>query len=298
MLLRYRRATPEDLSRQWSLLEPERPLFSSEIWNQLRELVVDLLRRERILLCLLEDIQMNRIRFFGASGFVRPEFLHRAVACDGKSVIETAFFQEAEGIPAFMNYKEVAEFNRNADLRLLNFFGTPTDIDPDRPETLTILNHAIEAWNFFHKGFQIREVWYEAANPLMAALQKQVGLRVQREKKLPGGVTVTLFRLTREEALKSGPLWPGSAMISERPRFGFTRVEQKLLEMALLDHSDRDVSLLLNLTTDGVKKRWRSIYSKVMSVEPSLLSSELSGADQRRSLLQFLRRSLEELRPY
>ena len=98
--------------------------------------------------------------------------------------------------------------------------------------------------------------------------------------------------------MKASPSWPSSAMISPCPRFGFTAAEQQLLELALLDHSDRDAAAALNLSADAIKKRWRSIYKKVSQIEAALLPPELNGSDQRRALLQSLRNNLQELRPY
>jgi hypothetical protein len=87
-------------------------------------------------------------------------------------------------------------------------------------------------------------------------------------------------------------------MISPCPRFGFTAAEQQLLELALLDHSDRDAAVALHLSTEAIKKRWRSIYKKVSQIEAALLPPELNGSGQRRALLQSLRNNLQELRPY
>jgi DNA-binding CsgD family transcriptional regulator len=126
----------------------------------------------------------------------------------------------------------------------------------------------------------------------------RVGLRVYRERTLPNGAPLKLFVFTREDALKATPSWPSLARISPRPRFGFTPAEQQLLEFALLDHSDRDAAAALRLSTEAVKKRWRSIYKKVSQIEAALLPPELNGSDQRRALLQSLRNNLQELRPY
>jgi hypothetical protein len=87
-------------------------------------------------------------------------------------------------------------------------------------------------------------------------------------------------------------------MISPRPRFGFTAAEQQLLELALLDHSDRDAAVALDLSTEAIKKRWRSIYRRVSQIELALLPREFNGSGQRRALLQSLRSNLQELRPY
>jgi hypothetical protein len=295
--IRHRRALPQDIARGREILEPERILFSPRTWQLLPELLEDLLARERILLCPLDDVETGHMVGMGGSGFLHLDFLETALASPG-SLIDAAFTAESEGRPAFLNRKQIAEANRAADLRLLNFFGTPQCIGVNHPETLEALGSFAEAWSFYHKGFALREIWTERATPFMIEAVSRIGMRVYRERTLPSGAPSKLFVITREEALKSTPSWPGSAMISQRPRFGFTAAEQQLLELALLDHSDRDAAAALHLSTEAIKKRWRSIYKKVSQIEAAVVPLELNGSGQRRALLQSLRNNLQELRPY
>ncbi len=297
MQIRHRRALPQDIARGREILEPERILFSPRTWQLLPELLEDLLARERILLCPLDDAETGRMVGMGASGFLHPDFLEAALASPG-GLTDAAFTAESAGRQAFLNRKQVAEANRAADLRLMNIFGTPRSADLNDPVALEILGAISEAWTFYHRGFALREVWTERATPFMIEAVSRMGLRVYRERTLPSGAASKLFVFTREEAVKSLPTWPGSAMISPRPRFGFTPAEQQLLELSLLDHSDRDAAAALHLSTEAIKKRWRSIYKKVSQIEAALLPQELNGSGQRRALLQSLRNNLQELRPY
>ena len=297
MQIRHRRALPQDIARAREVLEPERILFSPRTWQLLPGLLDDLLARERILLCTLDDVETGRMVGMGGSGFLHPDFLEAALAGPG-GLIDAAFTAEAEGRPAFLNRKQVADANRAADLRLVNFFGTPQGVDVNHARTLEVFGSFTETWNFYHRGFALREIWMEHAIPFMIEATSRIGLRVYRERTLPSGAPSKLSVMTREEALKSTPAWPGSVMISPHPRFGFTAVEQQLLELALLDHSDREAATALQLSTEAIKKRWRSIYQKVSQIEAALLTPELNGSGQRRALLQSLRNNLQELRPY
>ena len=84
----------------------------------------------------------------------------------------------------------------------------------------------------------------------------RMGLRVYKERTLPSGAPSKLFVITREEAMSRGPTWPGSAMISPPPRFGFTRAEQQLLEFALLCRLLRPrAATALNLSTKGDQEK-------------------------------------------
>jgi hypothetical protein len=308
MQIRYRRGKPNELSGAIRHLEPERLLYSPQVWNQLPELLEDLRSRERILICIAEDVDAGEVVFVGASAFVDPGFLQSALSA-GQGLLDPALAAELSGLPAFLNHKQVADANRREDLRLINFLGVPIWADFNHADASTVLDNlagdpilvgVIEAWWFFHNGFRIREIWLDSVVPLMIQVyQQRFGYQVQMERRLAGGACAKLLRHTREEAANS---WPNSffsaAMLSPAPVLGFTRAEQKLLELALLDCSDREAALELNLTPEAIKKRWRSIYAKISRTDPSLLRSGLAGADQRRAVLQYLRNNLQELRPY
>lgn len=292
MPLRYRRATPAEAREAMFLLAPDRRLFSDDTWRALPELLADLVTRERILLCVLEDSETGQLRFMGGSAFLTEQVLE-AAARSRESVLELALATERQYGRSFLNTRQIALANRRVDLRLLNFFGVPFKLDPHLE-----VGKATEAWNFFHKGFQFRDIWVESADPVQARMMTQIGMRTHRQQTARDGEPFWLFHITREEALTTPASWPASAMLSPPPRLGFTRGQQKLLELALLDWSDRDVAKHLALSEDAVKKRWRAIYARVMTVEPTLLRSDDSGAVQRRTLLQRLRQNLEELRPF
>ena len=297
MQIRCRRATPQDIARSWNLLEPDRPLFPARLWHALPDLLKHLLNLERILLCLLEDIDTGKIIFIGGSAFVQPDFLRYAID-RREGLLAAGFETEARGKAAFLNHKQIAAANRGRDLRLLNFFGVPERVDISDPNMLETVGSMTDAWNFFHRGFGLREIWCDFVVPEMIEFMVRIGLRIEQERTAANGQRAVLLRFTREQALESTPAWPGSAMLSPPPRLGFTRGEQKLLELALLDSSDRDAAEQLKLSTEAVKKRWRSVYAKVARIDPALLRTDVNGADQRRALLQSLRNNLQELRPY
>jgi biotin operon repressor len=127
---------------------------------------------------------------------------------------------------------------------------------------------------------------------------QEVGMSIDRRVSIPGGPTATLMRLTREEAL-ARPYSRFSVMFfPQKPRFRLSAGEQRLIEYALQDVPDDKITQELHLSEDAVKKRWRSIHSKVETVDPRLLEECKSGAGRRKALLHYLKDHLEELRPY
>ena len=134
MPVRYRRAKPEEIPHALRLLEPDRPLFSSSTWTALPQLLKDLLERERILLCVIEEPDSHNLRFVGGSGFLTSTFLRAALDHPTENILELAFAAECAQQPVFLNVKQVAAANRSGDLRLLIFFGTTGSLDPGDPK--------------------------------------------------------------------------------------------------------------------------------------------------------------------
>jgi hypothetical protein len=89
------------------------------------------------------------------------------------------------------------------------------------------------------------------------------------------------------------------------PRIHFSGAEQKVLELALLNESDPEISEDLGVSLDAVKKTWRRAYQRAARAAPQLLGSgeEIDGSssrgvEKRRHLLEYVRIHLEELRPH
>jgi hypothetical protein len=295
MPIRYRRARPEDVSLAWHLVQPDKPLFTSKTWSQLPALWAELVERERILLCAFEDPDSQQIVSIGGFGFVNPGFLQIALAHPAKTVLEQVFAAELEGRPALLNQREVARANRRAELEILNFSAIPNF---DNPNCVLEISMVVDAFQFFVRGFQLRGIWQENAVPQAAEALVTMGYQRFREVRTESGRTATLLHVSRDASLRAVGSWLGSLMVSPPPRFRFTRVEQRLLECALLDVSDRELADYFQISPDAVKKRWRSIYAKATSREPDLFQANLTGADRRRTLLQRIRQNLQEIRPY
>lgn len=298
MQVRYRHGQPGDILRAGKQMEPDRALYSPEIWERLPKLVEDLLRRRRIRICVFEDVDAaSEMVCFGATGFVSPGLLDRALE-SGYGLADFALKVESQGKQVFLNHKQIAEANRRDDLRALTFFGVVPGIDLNDATTQGPLTAIMDGWTFFHRGFSLAEIWFEPATALLAESMAKTGVRMLRERSLPCGTVARVFRLTRSEAADLMPNWPAWIMFTARPRFEFTRAEQQLLELALLDYSDRAAAEEMGVTADAIKKRWRSIYARISRIEPAVFRPEVNGADQRRELLHTLRNNLQEVRPY
>ena len=88
------------------------------------------------------------------------------------------------------------------------------------------------------------------------------------------------------------------------PRFALSASAQRILERAMLLHSDEEIAGQLEISVDAVKKTWRAIYQRVDNVAPRMFGSVVRASnpshrssERRRHLLDYLRTHLEELRP-
>jgi hypothetical protein len=255
-----------------------------------------LISEERAISFVIDDLATRKLCFFGITGFVLPQELQRALAGRASALRQPLLELEASGKPPFLSRRQVAKANTAGNLVLVHLFGCPDTAELDSPRGQEIHRMAYEAFAFSHGGYRIKEFWQEAVVPEAATYAESTGAREVRRRDAMGA-PVRLFRFTREDAVAN----PGHplAYLMKYPaaRFGLTESQQRLLELALLDVSDRDAASMLFVSAAAIKKRWRSIYTRVEHAAPALAGPDVNGADQRRRLLSYLRQHLEELRP-
>lgn len=251
------------------------------------------MQREKITLCVFEELDQKQFFSMGGFGFLRPEFLQAALRNPSQGVLQQAFAAELDFRPAWLNQREIAEGNRLGTLEALAFFATPNFDDPNCTLEIGMI---YDAFTFFVKGFHFRAIWQENSTPQATKALVNGGYTVFREVATESGGTITLLCALSEPTPPLGSFM-ASVIVSPRARFGFSRAEQKLLECALLDFSDREAMEHLAVSADGIKKRWRSIYAKAVIQEPALFPIDVGGADRRRILLNRIRQNLQEIRP-
>ena len=294
MPIRYRRARPPDIQRAWNSVQSEKDLFSAHTWSRLPELLADLVEREKITLCVFEDLDAQHFVCMGGYGFIHPEFLREALKDPTRGVLEQAFAAELDLLPAWLNQREVAQANRLGTLEALAFFATPDFDDPNCP---VLIGMIFDAFPFFLKGFHFRAIWQENVSSRATEALMHTGYSRYRQVENKSGDPITLLCASSESGAPLGSFL--ASIVNSSPiRFPFTRAEQKLLEYALLDFSDREAMECLDLSAEAIKKRWRSIYAKVSAQEPHLFRDDAHGADRRRILLHRIRQNLQEIRPY
>ena len=86
-----------------------------------------------------------------------------------------------------------------------------------------------------------------------------------------------------------------------QPRFGFTRKEQELLELALEGADDAAAAKSLFVTLPAIKRRWSNMFARINSISPDLCPDDgqaTRGIQKRHRILTYVRNHPEELRPF
>lgn len=294
-LFRHRPIRSGDFAAVLPILEQDRELFSAETWTSLPQLLETLHAKRRISGVIIENIA-GQPCFCGVTAFVRPRVAARMAQAGGFR--ETLLQNEAAGTPVLLSSKALAAANTEGDLALVHLFGCPDNLDFASPRGFELHRLAFEAFLSHHAGYRFAELWQEAVNPGAALFVESMGVPEVRRYGLPSGAEGRLFCFTRADAV-TRPGNPLAVLMKfPSPRLGFTRVQQRLLELAINEVPDRLVAEQLQVTEAAVKKRWRTIYDRIEQVEQRLAPADTSGPERRRMLLQYLRQHPEELRPW
>lgn len=292
-----RLATVEDIEKSAPLWGQDRPLFDSDVWDRMPDLLENLLQNELVRLAYIEALPRREPRLLGGISFIHAEYLDEARA-NGSTLPNAIFRAVLEHRKPFLSPKSIGKINAQCELHLMNFFGNFNDVDLTQPEMANFYEVSNQGYHFFHFGYAYRAMWAEVLPAHHVKELQNQGMQIVRKLTLCTGETSTLMCLTRDVA-RSNPYFRRSGyFFPPEPRFRFSLGEQILLELSLLDTSDDDIAATLHLSIDAIKKRWRSIYMKVDVADSGLLAHTDSGTEQRRTLLRYLRTHLEEIRPY
>jgi hypothetical protein len=292
-----RLATVEDIRKSAHIWEQDRALFDTDVWAKMPKLLEELLRNELVRLAYIESLPRREPRLLGGISFIDPEYLDEARA-KGSTLPNTAFRAVLERRMPFLSPKQVGKINAQCELHLMNFFGNFNDLDLTQAEMANFYEVSNQGYHFFHFGYAYRALWAEVLPAHHVRELQNQGMQIERELMLLTGQTSTLMCLTREVARANPYLRRSGYFFPPEPRFRFSLGEQRLLELSMLDMPDDDIASRLHVSMDAIKKRWRSIYTKVDLADPVPLADMDSGTGQRRALLGYLRMHLEEIRPF
>ena len=296
--IRYRPGRVADVPNAIPLLAPERNCFSSRIWNQLPELIVDLLARGLAKSYVIEESATGRLRWFGLSAFPSAEAMRATLDLPSLPFREVLLQTALDGRAPFLSRQQIAAANAASDLLLTVLLCRPDVGEFTQQQGALLFRMAYDSFCFAHAGFGLSEFWQEVGDSHRARMLEDLGLVRHRQLEIENGAQLFLLKYTAERALANPACAMSLVFNCPPPRFGFSWPQQELLESALLDLPDHEFAASHGLSDDAVKKRWRAIYDRVALVDAPVVETAASGPNQRRMLLGYLRQHLEELRPY
>ncbi len=222
-----------------------------------------------------------------------------------------------KGERAFLTPEEIPNSNAGAGLNLaILHYG----LDDSRfsPEDSFRARHMLQQLAIsYHAGYQIKELLNQYYGKEWKKIFDNSGFTLRRDYREFTGTSYLPARIesklhphlvgtTFAEALKH----PGTRAAyfccrSIPPRFHFLPAEKAVLQKALLGETDEEISLSLHVSHWTVKKRWQTLYDRVVKQDQDLLMDlpedyRSQGGPQRqrrRYLLEYLRNHPEELRP-
>jgi len=292
----HRKAGLEDLRKIMFLCAQDEVLYDPDVWRSLPALLEDLIRRELVSFAIIQSVPGHVPRAITGISFIHPGYVAEALTTRS-TVPNTVMSAALRGRNPFLSPKEIGAENARGELHLLNFLGIQDCLKPQKPESAAHQSTLYEEHRFFHFGYSYKAMWFEVWPAHQVETLQNLGMRIERSIRLDKK-TATLMRFNVDDAQLNPHAWFSSYFFPPKPRFHFSPRQQRLLEGSLLDLSDADAAHELHLSEDGIKKRWRSIYTRVNELDPNLLGEMYSGSAQRKCLLRYLRQHLEELRPY
>jgi hypothetical protein len=120
----------------------------------------------------------------------------------------------------------------------------------------------------------------------------------------PEGVRPYLLGIERSDPVTRLPGTTASVLfVRTRPRFHFSRAEQRVLQHAVMDLPDSEIADAIGVTADSVKKVWRRIQERVAAVAPEMVQDEpkrqgARGREKRSRIIAYVRHHPQELRPF
>jgi DNA-binding CsgD family transcriptional regulator len=314
--LRARRMRPGDAARAAAMMIVDLPM-SPALAEALPVLLHKLIAGERLAGYCVEGIRADdsgargrgEIVAFGLSGFLsdaRAEaFLETPIPNFSIRILERCLGGEAQS--GLLGVEAVARANAGQGLNLAPICWLQRPRDRTSPKGAELMALNMEIFLKQHRGYNLKRIVKEVSADEEARFVAGGFARVKTMPNPQGGERVALV-LTREQA-QAGEF--GSALgllfASRRPRLGFTRNQQKVLEGAVDDLSDEELADHLNLSTHTVNMRWRTIYHRI-DARPKLAAdifypqdrsqSRAAGGRKRRRVVAFARAHPEELRPF
>jgi DNA-binding CsgD family transcriptional regulator len=202
--------------------------------------------------------------------------------------------RERRGEAVLLRPARAAELNAGEGLALV-FMAFRLAAPPE--EANVVIATVFDGFRLFHAGYHCPLALHPPGN----TARGDESLRGLGFRPVGDGTVLWLLDVSQ---LEKAPFNPFIVLRhTSAARLGFSPGEKDLLLHAVLGSNDVEIAQSLAISTETVKKRWRSIFERVserpeLGIFPRVEVEEAKrGPEKRGALLKFLNAHLEELRP-
>jgi DNA-binding CsgD family transcriptional regulator len=252
---------------------------------------------------------------FGASVFVTDAHMRQARRGYAPYLTARTIARELAGCSPILRPAAIRRANSREGLNLLLLHYGEAREGLSAEERISVRYKMRDCFIATHRGYQIQEIlqefWDELELPFILSgwgtlradyrgYFRRAGLSRPPPERGPH-----LICISRAEAAANPGDMAAPLFVYQPPKLDFSPAEQALLGHALRGQTDSQLARSLGVALPTVKGRWRQIYARVAAVSPDLLPEPDVAApgparvkEKRRSLLDYLQRHPEELRPH
>jgi DNA-binding CsgD family transcriptional regulator len=317
MAIRYRPMEPRDV-RACAAVIARHPVVASRYGEAIQYLApawLKLIGSDGFVAAVFEEQQGSKTTVLGAgvATFVTDEFVRELKTPRHYWIGPEIVRRIHQGRSPVLSDKQVSEANTAGGLNVAVWHTGVSPEDLARPEAG---NSVMASFIEMHRGFLLKELVFQVetvehvgAVRAIGAFFWNVATRCYGPLTLPAETVLKkchVLGLTAELGSHLHGFWGASIFVYQRPRFGFSRSEQRLLSCGMAGGTDGEIADELGISLVGVRKRWRTIYERVGTIAPELSgpngfsregeTSERGRAKKQR-VLAYVRNHPEELRP-
>jgi hypothetical protein len=266
-----------------------------------------LLRSRSFISAVIESPQPlagRRILGFGADVFVSRTFAEAEIDNPQPGLNGRIIASIDSGRSVVLSERELRSANTRGGLDSVILYGTWRE-DVLNPNVVSEVCASL-ALSFVkqHQGYRTNRLLTETVGVGERTLYEATHYwrLIRSFDELPN-ISRALWIIRREDALAVTGSILAPLFLHREPMLQLRESHQRLLLAALDGLTDEELSLRLDLSLAGVKKRWISIFERTGDVKPDLFpncsnnDSPQRGKQKRHHLLAYLRSHPEELRP-
>ena len=247
------------------------------------------------------QIARHKIVACGMGVFVTRTFADQEIQNPQPGLNSRIIAAAASGESVVLNRAQIGAGNAGEGLDFVNMYGSWREGVLNAEQLAEV--QALLGTSFVEHfaGFRFNRVLKEAIGDSNIALARATGTyRVVAEFKQSDSALVVVS----PESVVAAPYSVAAKMYRyQEPVLRLSPAEQGLLAAALSGKTDAELSVVLGLSIEAIKKRWMSIFDRVDEFKSEILTrtdedSDGRGPQKRHRVVAYVRSHPEELRPF